>query len=67
MNLYEFEGKQILSNAGIHIPKSQLITSNKEKLGIKLPVMLKSQVLSGKRKRLVELFVQQQKKNIKKV
>jgi len=51
MNLYEFEGKQILSNAGIHIPKSQLITSNKEKLGIKLPVMLKSQVLSGKRKK----------------
>ncbi|MBI2021952.1 acetate--CoA ligase family protein [Candidatus Daviesbacteria bacterium] len=49
MILYEHEGKQILFNGGINIPTSQLVSSDEEEIIIKLPVVLKAQVLSGKR------------------
>ncbi len=51
MLLYEFEGKQLFKNCGINIPESQLITSGSPiKSGTTVPVVLKAQVLSGKRK-----------------
>lgn len=49
MVLYEYEGKKLLSNAGISIPKSQLITSPNDQITLKTPLVLKAQVLSGKR------------------
>lgn len=57
MILYEFEGKKLLSAAGIAVPTSQLLTMsearanalNNKLLTIKFPVVLKAQVLSGKR------------------
>ncbi len=49
MILYEYEGKQLLSQVGITVPKSQLISDPQEKVTLNLPVMLKAQVLSGKR------------------
>jgi ATP-citrate lyase beta-subunit len=49
MILYEFEGKQLLSNAGINVPKSQLITSYDQNISIKPPTILKAQVLAGGR------------------
>ncbi|MDO8429068.1 MAG: ATP citrate lyase citrate-binding domain-containing protein [Candidatus Daviesbacteria bacterium] len=49
MILYEFEGKEILKQAGINVPDSQLIKSSKEKVNLNFPVVLKAQVLSGKR------------------
>lgn len=49
MILYEFEGKQLLLQAGIQIPASQLIDSPEEEITLKFPVVLKAQVLSGKR------------------
>ena len=49
MILYEFEGKKLLEKAGIKTPKSQLITSPDDKVIIKPPLVLKAQVLSGKR------------------
>ncbi len=49
MILYEFEGKQLFSHAGIQVPHSQLITSPEQSLELQLPVILKAQVLSGKR------------------
>jgi citryl-CoA synthetase large subunit len=54
MNLYEFEGKNIFKNFGINTPKSVLlrrednIEEKYNELGIK-DVVLKAQVLSGKR------------------
>ncbi len=54
MNLYEFEGKEIFSKFGIAIPKSILlrrednVIKKYNQLGIK-DVVLKAQVLSGKR------------------
>ncbi len=54
MNLYEFEGKEIFSKFGITIPKSVLlrrgdiVEEKYNELGIK-HVVLKAQVLSGKR------------------
>lgn len=50
MNLYEFEGKDLLKSVGISVPQSQLITSS-ENISIKLTgeVVVKAQVLSGKR------------------
>lgn len=49
MILFEFEGKKILSDAGIKVPVSQLITQNTSSISIKTPLVLKAQVLSGKR------------------
>ncbi len=49
MILYEYEGKQLLSQVGITVPKSQLISDPTQKVSLNLPVMLKAQVLSGKR------------------
>lgn len=49
MILYEYEGKELLKKAGISVPNSQLLTSPDEQVTIPLPVVLKAQVLSGKR------------------
>lgn len=49
MILYEFEGKKLISDAGIIVPPAQLITSSEESISIRFPVVLKAQVLSGKR------------------
>jgi citryl-CoA synthetase large subunit len=50
MILFEFEGKELLSKFGINIPKSQVIRSKKEKVTLRAPLIVKAQVLSGKRK-----------------
>lgn len=51
MNLYEFEGKNILSLNGITIPASQLISKEDSDKTVKLQgdLVVKSQVLTGKR------------------
>lgn len=49
MILYEFEGKDLLKKAGIKVPHSQLVGSIGQKISIKPPLVLKAQVLSGKR------------------
>ncbi|HLC88279.1 MAG TPA: ATP-grasp domain-containing protein [Patescibacteria group bacterium] len=49
MILYEFEGKKLLTDAGIAVPASQLVTLASENITLKFPVVLKAQVLSGKR------------------
>src|SRR3989344_9043413 len=49
MILYEYEGKELLSKAGIHVPRSQIVASPDEKITAPFPVVLKAQVLSGKR------------------
>ena len=49
MILYEFEGKELLKTAGINVPNSELITLNSSLITLKPPVVLKAQVLSGKR------------------
>ncbi len=62
MLLYEFEGKNLLKLQGINIPQSQLIESSGTKMNlsssvnysgsrinISVPLVLKAQVLSGKR------------------
>ncbi len=50
MLLYEFEGKQLFKNCGIDVPNSQLIDTPKAEITIKPSLVLKAQVLSGKRK-----------------
>lgn len=49
MILYEFEGKKLLSEAGIKIPPGQVLDSPDTGINIDLPIVLKAQVLSGKR------------------
>lgn len=53
MKLYEFEGKQLLAQAGLVVPQSQHVTSTVQldqiSHQISCPVMVKAQVLSGKR------------------
>ncbi len=50
MILFEFEGKELLAKLGVNTPASQLVHSAKEKINLKYPVIIKAQVLSGKRK-----------------
>lgn len=50
MILYEFEGKKILAEYGVSVPKSSIITQKDGEIDIKAPLFLKGQVLSGKRK-----------------
>jgi len=60
MRLYEFEGKRLFEKYGIPVPKSALLASPRlvrlwrkksgKVSGIKLPAVLKAQVLSGERK-----------------
>lgn len=50
MILYEFEGKELLKQAGINVPESHLIDSIASlQNDVTPPVVLKAQVLSGKR------------------
>lgn len=46
--LYEFEGKELLAQAGIDLPKFELLLPN-QKPDLSLPLVFKAQVLSGKR------------------
>lgn len=49
MILYEFEAKHLLSKAGINVPQSELATSPDYQPHLEVPLVLKAQVLSGKR------------------
>ncbi|MEK7551837.1 MAG: ATP citrate lyase citrate-binding domain-containing protein [Patescibacteria group bacterium] len=49
MILFEHEGKELLKSAGINIPRGELLKSEKDKISISFPLVLKAQVLSGKR------------------
>lgn len=49
MILYEYEGKDLLAKSGINVPQSKLVSGADEKIELKFPVVLKAQVLSGKR------------------
>lgn len=49
MILYEHEGKALLKSAGIPTPKSHVVSSPDEQINLSFPVVIKAQVLSGKR------------------
>ena len=66
MILYEFEGKQLLFNAGILVPQSQLLNSSQEEIILKCPLVLKAQVLSGKRAQAGGIVIVEDNENLKK-
>lgn len=49
MILFEYEGKKLLEDAGISVPNSQLVNSLDNTVNLNYPLVLKAQVLSGKR------------------
>lgn len=49
MILYEFEGKDLLKKYGILVPRSQLLSSPADNIELGAPLVVKAQVLSGKR------------------
>lgn len=49
MKLYEYQGKKLLKKYGIAVPKSILVHHKKEKISVALPLVVKSQTLSGDR------------------
>lgn len=49
MLLYEFEGLELFDSVGINTPKRELVESPNDQSTISTPVVLKAQVLSGKR------------------
>lgn len=49
MILYEYEGIKMLARAGVVVPTFQLLDDPNQVIGLKFPIVLKAQVLSGKR------------------
>ena len=49
MNLFEYEGKQLMREYGIPVPESRLITSPDEPAPLPFPFVLKAQVMTGGR------------------
>src|SRR5689334_7907482 len=49
MLLYEFEGLELFDSCGINTPRRQLVDSPQLEIKITPPVVLKAQILSGKR------------------
>jgi succinyl-CoA synthetase beta subunit len=51
--LYEYQGKSLLKECGIHVPRGYLVSSSRdvvrENENLNFPVVIKSQVLSGNR------------------
>ncbi|OGZ95169.1 MAG: hypothetical protein A3I44_03720 [Candidatus Sungbacteria bacterium RIFCSPLOWO2_02_FULL_51_17] len=51
MKLYEYQGKKLFKTYGIAVPKSERISPGKKRVSLRAPFFLKSQVLSGARKK----------------
>lgn len=51
MKLNEFEGKRLFEKYLIPVPKGVIVGKPTQRVGLKLPVALKAQVLSGERKK----------------
>ena len=66
MILYEFEGKQLLFNAGILVPQSQLLNSPQDEIILNCPLVLKAQVLSGKRAEVGGIVLVENPENLNK-
>lgn len=49
MILYEYEGLKLIAKAGLEVPTYQLLDSVTQVIGLNYPIVLKAQVLSGKR------------------
>ena len=49
MLLFEFEGKKLFKSCGINVSSSQILNQVQDDISIKAPLVLKAQVLSGKR------------------
>lgn len=64
MILYEFEGKQILADNGISVPNSILVKSKEADVTLNFPLVLKAQVLSGKRKDAGGIIMANDKKEL---
>lgn len=78
MKLYEFEGKQLLREAGIAVPEGYVVEDTRQIKEVIFPVVIKAQTLSGKRGKaglikpaktkeeantLIKLFLQKQHNN----
>lgn len=66
MILYEYEGKKILADCGLIVPRSELITSLNQKVRLNYPTVLKAQVLSGKRAQAGGIIVVEKKEDLEK-
>src|SRR3989344_1213511 len=64
MILYEFEGKELLKSMGVMVPRSQLIINPADKIFINTPLVLKAQVLSGKRAQVGGIVILQTGDNV---
>ncbi len=51
MKLFEYQGKELFKKYGIQTPKSELISRETKSTSLKFPLVLKSQVLSGDRRK----------------
>ena len=49
MNLFEYEGKQLMRDYGIPVPESHLITCENEPAPMAYPFVLKARVMTGGR------------------
>ena len=64
MKLFEYEGKALFRTYGIGTPASVLLTAQKHDLDMAYPLVLKSQVLSGDRKKKGGILIIKDAKDI---
>ena len=56
MNLFEYEGKQMMREYGIPVPESHLITSEDAPAPMAYPFVLKAQVMTGGRGKILGII-----------
>ncbi len=66
MKLYEFEGADLFEQYEIPVPKRQVITSQNEKIGLSLPLVVKAQLLTGDRKKAGGIVFVEKEPDLKK-
>ena len=63
MRLLEYQGKELFQKYGIAVPTSALVEKPAAEISLQFPVVLKSQVLSGDRKKKRGIRIVEQKED----
>lgn len=64
MKLFEYQGKELFSKYGIQVPNFVLLEKPEGEISLQFPVVLKSQVLLGERKKKGGIKIVEQKENV---
>lgn len=64
MKLFEYQGKELFKKYGINVPRGILVEKPAQEIDLEVPVVAKSQVLSGDRKKKGGIVVVEEKEKL---